>query len=97
MTKKGHRKISGGEWENLGWRMGNFRVENEKISGGETLLGVNVEKKVIRNLAYQEMLFYKISPVLMCAYGGAYVLLIILQCTFIYSYNHVRVIVDCTV
>src|SRR6218665_1001041 len=27
LLKKGHRRISDGEWENFGWRMGKFRVE----------------------------------------------------------------------
>jgi len=27
MTKKDHRKISGREWENFGWRIGKFWLE----------------------------------------------------------------------
>jgi len=46
--KNGHRKISGGEWEIV-----------EK-----NVFGVNVFKKVIGNLAYREMLFYKKALVL---------------------------------
>jgi len=42
--------------------MEKFRVENRKISGGVTFLGVTVLKKVIGNLAYRELLFYKKSP-----------------------------------
>jgi len=33
MTKKSHRKILGGEWENFGWRMGNFLVEKHYREG----------------------------------------------------------------
>jgi len=39
--------------------MGKFWVANVNISGGETFWGVNVFKKVIGNLSYREMLFYK--------------------------------------
>jgi len=54
MTEKGHRKISGGEWENFRWR---------NIVGGECL------EKVIGNLACREMLYYKKALcVCMCTY-----------------------------
>jgi len=29
--------MSGGEWENVGWRMGKCQVENGNILDGETL------------------------------------------------------------
>jgi len=41
-----------GEWENVGWRMGKFLVDKH-------FWGCMCKKKVIGNLAYREMLFYK--------------------------------------
>src|SRR6218665_36459 len=59
MTKKTHRKILGGEWENFGWRMGKFWVENGKIWGREwenfqwsNIFGGECLKKVIASFIH---------------------------------------------
>jgi len=45
MTKKRHRKISGGEWENFGWR---------NISGGKCLKKGNRKFGVLGNVILQK-------------------------------------------